>query len=167
MLIHFHDEKPITKYISQITQVFDSALDTLGYDKALVEVELSVVSPRTIKKLNREYRGTNRVTDILSFPNLLDPKKEGMQVIPTISLDKFPNDVNYETGKIMLGSMYLNFKQAKKQAKKFQTGKMREVVYLCLHSLLHLLGYDHMIESDKKVMREKEEEILEKNFISR
>ena len=167
MLIHFHDEQLIEPYMDKIAQVFDSTLVRLGFDESIVEVELSIVSPKVIKQLNSQYRATNKVTDILSFPNLLDPQKEGMQLLSTITKDQFANDINYETGMVMLGSMYLNFKQAKKQAKRYGTGLEREIVYLCLHSLLHLLGYDHMIESDKIVMRKVEEDILAANFITR
>lgn len=167
MLIHFHNETKIKEYMTKIEQVFDSAFDYLGFDANLVEVELNVVSPRQIKRINKEYRGVSKVTDILSFPTLLDPDKNGMQLLKSITKEQYPNDMNYETGKIMLGSMYLNFKQAKKQAKQYETGLTREVVYLCLHSLLHLIGYDHMVESDKKVMREVEESILAKNEITR
>lgn len=165
MVIHYSGEKKVKQYCQDIEKVFSDALMEQGFDPSIVEVDLMVVSPRMIKKINKEYRAINKVTDILSFPNLLDPKKTGMQVLPSLTKEEYKDDINYETGNIMLGSMYLNYHQAKKQSKLYGTTIQREVVYLCLHSLLHLIGYDHMIEADKKIMRQMEEKILEKNGI--
>ena len=167
MLIVYHNEKKLLPYKEKLQQVFDDALDYLGLDNTIVEVDLSLVSPREIKRLNAEYRGLNKTTDILSFPTLLAPNVEGVQLVQSITKEEYPHDINFETGNIMLGSMYLNFKQAVKQSKMYGTTLEREVVYLCLHSLLHLLGYDHMIESDKVIMRKVEEDVLSRNFVVR
>ena len=167
MLIVYHNEKQLLPYKEKLQQVFDDALTYLGFDHKIVEVDLSLVSPRQIKRLNAEYRGIKKSTDILSFPTLLAPNVEGMQLIESITKEEYPHDINFETGNIMLGSMYLNYKQAVKQSKMYGTTLEREVVYLCLHSLLHLLGYDHMIESDKTVMRKVEEDVLSRNFVIR
>ena len=110
-----------------------------------VEVDVNIIDDEQIHELNRMYRNVDRPTDVLSFaldedggePKLLDEK-----------------------GIHLLGDVLISAQTAKKQADEFGHGLTREIVYLAVHGFLHLLGYDHMVESDKRVMRNKEEEIL-------
>ena len=96
---------------------------------------------------------------------MLQPQVEGMQLIEKkLTKENYKLCINPETNNVVLGDLYICFPQMKKQAKEYGTGIEREFVYLCLHGLLHLLGYDHMTEDDKKVMREKEELILKNVF---
>ena len=107
-----------------------------------VEVSLSIVDKETIHKLNKDYRNVDRETDVLSFP--LD--EEG-----------FDNEGN---PLILLGDIVICLDVAEDQAANFGHSLEREIVYLICHSTLHLLGYDHIEEDDKKVMRSKEKEVM-------
>lgn len=107
-----------------------------------VEVSLSIVDKETIHKLNKDYRNVDRETDVLSFP--LD--EEG-----------FDNEGN---PLILLGDIVICLDVAEDQAANFGHSLEREIMYLICHSTLHLLGYDHIEEDDKKVMRLKEKEVM-------
>ena len=106
------------------------------------EVSLSIVDRQTIHKLNKDYRNVDRETDVLSFP--LD--EEG-----------FDNEGN---PLILLGDIVICLDVAENQAADFGHSLEREIMYLICHSTLHLLGYDHIEEDDKKVMRSKEKEVM-------
>ena len=94
-------------------------------------------------RLNSEYRGIDRVTDVLSFPQF------------AALVDEVP-----EVGEICLGDVVICKDKAEAQAEEFGHSFERELVYLFVHSVLHLLGYDHEEENDKKIMRQREEEIM-------
>lgn len=107
-----------------------------------VEVSLSIVDKDQIHELNKTYRGVDRPTDVLSFP--LD--EEGF--------DQDGNPI------LLLGDIVICLDVAKDQAEDFGHSLEREIMYLICHSTLHLLGYDHIEEDDKKEMRSKEKEIM-------
>lgn len=116
------------------------------------EVSVSFVSNNEIKKLNRIYRNINRTTDVLSFPLMVNRKDES----------------NDDTGIVMLGDIVISLETAIKQANMYAHSLEREIGFLTVHSMLHLLGYDHeKSKLDERIMREKEESILEKLGISR
>jgi len=165
MKINFSKHKIDKTLIERVQKVFDYAIDYLNIPCKELEVNIAVVNSFTIKKMNRQFRNVNKVTDILSFPFLLQPNVGGMQLIEE-KLDKknYLMFVNPESNNVVLGDLYVCFRKMKQQAKEYGTGIEREFTYLCLHGLLHLLGYDHMTEEDKKVMREKEEDILKNVF---
>lgn len=122
-------------------------------------VGLTICDNEYIKELNSEYRGKDSATDVLSFP-ILDAKSAGKVIYSDI--DKDP-----ETGELMLGDIVISYERAKEQAEEYGHSVEREVCYLSIHSMLHLVGYDHEIPSDKTLMREKEESILTKLNINR
>lgn len=109
-----------------------------------VEVSLSIVDKDEIHILNRDYRDVDRPTDVLSFP--MD--EEG-----------FDNEGNPI---LLLGDIVICLDVARDQAADFGHSLEREIMYLICHSTLHLLGYDHIEEADKKEMRSKEKEIMKK-----
>ena len=165
MKINLSKNKVGENLINNLQRVFDYAIDFLKIDCKDLEVNVAFVGRLKIKKINREFRNVNKVTDIISFPFLLQPQVEGMQLIEKkLTKENYKLCINPETNNVVLGDLYICFPQMKKQAKEYGTGIEREFVYLCLHGLLHLLGYDHMTEDDKKVMREKEELILKNVF---
>lgn len=105
-----------------------------------------------VRTVNREYRGVDRATDVLSFPfNELVP---GAFLAGDCERDP-------ETGRILLGDMMLSLERCAAQGEEFGHGFERELRYLCVHSTLHLLGYDHVDEGEmKKQMRSREKEIM-------
>ena len=105
-------------------------------------VDVTLVSDADIRELNRLHRGIDKVTDVLSFP--------------------MPIETDRETGRVFLGDIILSKKRAKKQAEEYGHSLERELAYLTVHGVLHLLGYDHKTEEEKLLMREKEEYIMER-----
>ncbi len=113
-----------------------------GLDPSCVEISLSVVSKDEIRELNRDFRDTDRVTDVLSFPQYESPEEIGNGEVT------------------VLGDVVICDLVARQQAEMYGHSYEREFVYLFVHSVLHLLGYDHMDAADKKEMRSKEEEVM-------
>ena len=134
---------------------YKKAEEILKINNFSLEVNIAFVSPKKIKELNSNFRNVNKVTDVLSFPQL-----DNIDLF-NITKEKYPMDYNMETGNVMLGDIYICVKKVKKQSKEYQTTLQREMSYMSVHGLLHLLGYDHIEEDDKKAMRIKEEEILD------
>ena len=111
------------------------------------EVEVTFVDDETIKEYNNEYRDIDKSTDVLSFPL----GENGVY------------DINPATNRKMLGDIVISVEHAIAQGELFGHGLRREIAYLTVHSMLHLLGYDHVDEGiEKAIMREKEEAILSK-----
>lgn len=147
-------------HLSSIQRVFVKAQEVLSLPDN-IEVNIAVVSKLKIKHLNAKFRNTNKVTDVLSFPNLLPYDQVGMGlIVDKLSVENYPQDTNPLTGNLILGDIYICLSRVRKQGRMFGHGFERELSYLSLHGLLHLLGYDHMTPEDKKVMRKIEEKIL-------
>lgn len=114
---------------------------------APAEVEVSLVNDEQIKELNLQFRKIDDSTDVLSFPLGVEGNY----------------DVNPETGAKMLGDIVISVEHAYAQAALYGHGLEREIAFLTVHSMLHLLGYDHVNGGlEQTIMREKEESILEK-----
>ena len=113
-----------------------------------VEVSVLFTDDAGIRKINSETRNIDKETDVLSFPQYETD-------VPGV----IQKDNGYPL--LVLGDVVLNLQRAEAQAQEYGHAFEREVGYLCVHSLLHLLGYDHMQEKDKQIMRKKEEEILQ------
>ncbi len=103
------------------------------------EISISFVNNEEIRELNRLYRNVDRETDVLSFP-----MEEGL----------------VQTN--MLGDIVISLEKALEQSVEYGHSLKREVIYLIVHSMLHLLGYDHMTEEEKRAMREREKEIMKR-----
>lgn len=120
------------------------------------QVSLVVTDNAGIRELNRECRGIDRETDVLSFPNL-DFEKEGV----------FEIDENYEadyfdpeSGELILGDIMISVDKCLEQAQSYGHSVKREFAFLVAHSMFHLCGYDHMEEAEAKVMEQKQEAVL-------
>lgn len=125
-----------------------------------LSAEIIVTDEAEIRRLNAEARGIDAVTDVLSFPSLDGIRGKALKKA------NFPFEVD-EDGNIFLGSIVICEKRAREQAEEYGHSYMRELHYLAVHGLWHLLGYDHMTEEDKPEMRAKEEKILSKLGITR
>ena len=122
------------------------------------EVDVSVTSDRGIHQINLDMRQVDRPTDVLSFPMFsLEPGQ-----LPG------PEDADPATGLIPLGDMMLSMERVQAQAKEYGHSNRRELAYLVVHSVLHLLGYDHLDEGPEKArMRAREEAIMAELGIAR
>ena len=117
-----------------------------------------------IREINNDTRNIDRETDVLSFPML---EYEENKVFKDIYLD-YEFDATYKDGdNLVLGDIVLSLEKALEQSKEYNHSFKRECSYLVVHSVLHLLGYDHMNEEEKTIMRKREEEILSKLDIRR
>ncbi|MCI1244983.1 MAG: rRNA maturation RNase YbeY [Bacilli bacterium] len=124
-----------------------AAFDLLGV-KTNYEIDVSLVDDETIHRINRDYRKVDKVTDVISF---------------AFNDDKNPNDqINDPAVERILGEILICLPQAKRQANEIGNGLERELSFLFVHGLLHLLGYDHMKKEDEDVMFSLQERILER-----
>ena len=140
-----------------IRKVIRTALAAEGVDFPC-EVDVRVTSDAGIHEINLEMRGVDRPTDVLSFPafDLRPGELPGEE------------DADVATGLVPLGDMCLSLERVQVQAKEYGHSNRRELAYLVVHSVLHLLGYDHMDEGPMKAqMREREEAILSQLGIGR
>lgn len=120
------------------------------------EVNVMFADNEQIRGINREQRDIDRATDVLSFP-FLDAKNGDITV----------SDEDFYDGYLSLGDIVISLERAKEQAEEYGHSFEREVGFLTCHSMLHLLGYDHIDEADRVIMRKKEEEILKKLKLTR
>lgn len=125
------------------------------------EIMLSFLTEEQIKTVNKNSREIDSVTDVLSFPYLENIKNK------KINIEDYKTDINPFSKNLMLGEINICEKRAKEQAETFLHSYKRECAYLALHGFLHLLGFDHLNENDKKEMRKAEEEILNSVNIKR
>ena len=150
-------------FINKITEVCDFALKEEGVEIDY-QISLLFVDNEEIKEINNETRNIDRETDVLSFP-MLD-FEEG-KVYKDMYIG-YEFDETFKDGdELILGDMVLSLEKALGQSEEYGHSYEREVSYLVVHSILHLLGYDHMIEEEKVIMRKREEEILNKLDIRR
>ena len=110
------------------------------------EININITNNKEIRELNKQYRGIDKETDVLSFP---------MYTVEELKSQNFP-------GEMILGDIVISIEKAEAQAKDYGHGKDRELAFLTVHSVLHLLGYDHETLDDEAVMIRKQEEILSK-----
>ena len=115
-------------------------------------ISVMLTDEEGIHRVNREFRGVDRETDVLSFPlNELTPG----------AFDPEDCERDWETGVVMLGDMMISIPACEKQGEEFGHGFEREIQYLTVHSVLHLLGYDHVDEGEqKRQMRAREKAIM-------
>ena len=123
-----------------------------------------LVDNDAIKEMNKEYRNIDKETDVLSFPMI--SYEEG-RVFRDEYLNHQFGPEYYDGEALLLGDVVLSMEKANEQALEFGHSLKREACYLTIHSILHLLGYDHMTDMDKQRMREAEERILHALDISR
>jgi probable rRNA maturation factor len=128
-----------------------------------VEVSLLLVNNEEIRQLNRDYRGKDKATDVLSFPMLeLDPLDESSY---HETLEQY---VDPGTGELVLGDIVISVEKAIEQAKEYGHSIQRELAFLMVHGLLHLLGYDHeKDEENEQAMFKRQEDILQSLKLSR
>ena len=121
-----------------------------------LEVAIDFVSAEEIKRLNKETRNIDKVTDVLSYP--------AFEIKAGDALDLASDEVAFlktEKGCVHFGDMALCLEQCKKQAKEYGVSVKSEIKKLVVHSMLHLMGYDHIKDADFEIMNKKEQEIAE------
>ena len=155
VMVYFTDDRDTGRVSYAMKRLIRRAVvATLQYEGFENEVQVSVTftDDEGIRELNRQYRQIDRATDVLSFP-LID--FEGGEEPPT------------DEAEVMLGDIVLSLERAQAQAEEFGHSMEREVAFLTVHSMLHLLGYDHVnSEEEDAQMRRRQREVLEKMGLS-
>lgn len=126
-------------------------------------VNLLLTDNEGIRAYNREYRGLDRETDVLSFPNITFERPGDFSPVEACEADYFDPD----SGELILGDIILSADRVFAQAEEYGHSVLREFAFLTAHSMFHLCGYDHMEEDEAAVMEQKQEAVLERLGIVR
>lgn len=119
-------------------------------------INLILTDNENIRTYNKEYRQIDKVTDVLSFPNLYFEKAGDFCEAEKNEADFF----NPDSGELMLGDIVISIDKAKEQAKEYGHSEIREFAFLIAHSMFHLCGYDHMTDAEAADMEKKQEDVL-------
>ena len=146
----------VINYKELAEKVIVKALD---YEECPYECEVNVIltNNQGIHEINMECREIDRPTDVLSFPMVEYDNPGSFDTIE----EEQPECFHPETGELMLGDIIISLDKVKEQAENYGHSPMREYAFLLAHSMLHLMGYDHMVEEEEKIMFKKQEEILQ------
>ena len=138
-----------------VKKVLDKCFEEEGLLDSKLIMTITFTTPEEIRKINKEYRQVDRPTDVLSFPMF-----EKDELDEKIKNGDFP----YED---VLGDVIISIEKVREQAEEYGHSFERELSYMLVHGFYHLMGYDHIEEEDKKIMRPKEEKILNELKITR
>ncbi len=166
-MIYMDDRQSLMLINEDLEKTIKEIIDyALKEEQVEIPYEVSVifVDNNAIREINMDTRGIDSATDVLSFP-MLD--YEGKKVFKECYTDYHFSQIDLDDGNLVLGDIVLSLERAKEQCVEFGHSITREICYLIIHSILHLLGYDHMEDDDKEIMRSREEEILSKFNIGR
>ena len=153
--IIYQDIEENKEYEATIKKVVEKCFEEEGISASKLCLTITLTTPENIKKINKEYRNIDKETDVLSFPMF-----EKQELDEIIANKKF----EYED---VLGDIVISIARVEEQAKEYGHSFERELSYMVVHGFYHVMGYDHMNEEEKKVMREKEENVLNKLDIKR
>ncbi len=164
MILNFENETDINltfSYEEVCEKVCLAVLDYEEFSKDVL-VELTITDNEGIHEINLSQRNIDRPTDVLSFPMIDFSDIESYQDIYDDNECLDP-----ETGLVFLGCIVISVDKIKEQAEEYGHSELREFAFLVCHSMLHLLGYDHMTEDEEKEMFAKQKEVMEIVGISR
>ena len=139
-------EAPISDYVFRNMKKVIRETVAEQYPDHRFELNLTICDNQYIREINREYRNIDKETDVLSFPMM---------------------DFDTPEITVMLGDIIISYEKAVSQAEEYCHSIKRELCFLCCHSALHLLGYDHETEDERTEMEQKQKEILERLNIKR
>ncbi len=138
-----------------LKRVVEAALDAENCPYEC-EVEILITDNEGIREINRENRGIDAPTDVLSFPMADYPAPGDFS-----RLEEDPDCFHPETGELLLGDIVISQDKVQEQAALYGHGEERELAFLAAHSMFHLMGYDHMEDGERLVMEEKQEKLLQ------
>jgi probable rRNA maturation factor len=142
--IEFLDVEENNEYLGLIEKVVEKCFEAENLSKKNLYMNIILTTPANIRKANNEYRKIDKETDVLSFPMF---EKDEIEKIDGMH-------------KEALGDCIISLERVSEQAIEYGHSFERELSYMVVHSFYHLMGYDHMNDTEKKVMREKEEFVL-------
>ena len=148
-------EKGQEDWESIVKKVLNKCFEEEGLLDSKLIITITFTTPEEIRKINKKYRKIDKATDVLSFPMFEKAELD----------EKIKNkDFLYED---VLGDIIISIEKVKEQAEEYGHSFERELSYMVVHGFYHLMGYDHIEEEDKKIMRPKEEKVLEQLNITR
>ena len=153
--INYNNIEENEEYNKIINTVVKKCFEEEGLDNIKIYINIILTNPDEIKRINKEYRNIDKETDVLSFPMFQKEEIEGL-------IKKKENIVTD-----ILGDVVISIPRVYEQAEEYNHSFERELSYMVVHGFYHLMGYDHMEEEEKKIMRQKEENVLQKLNITR
>ena len=155
--IEYEAEKRLDLPYEEI--INDMVLASLDYEECPYEAEVNVIlaDNEAIQEINREQRGIDAPTDVLSFPMVDYDRPSDFSHVEQAVEDYF----NPETGELMLGDIVVSVDKVEEQADRYGHSRTRELAFLVAHRMLHLFGYDHMEDGEREQMEERQRRILE------
>ena len=153
--LEYLDLEENSKYEEIIKKVVQQCFKEENMEDSKLYISITLTTPEHIHEINKQYRNVDRATDVLSFP--MFEKEE-------IDNKIAKHDFEHED---VLGDIVISIEQVEKQAKEYVHSFEREFAYMLVHGFYHLMGYDHIEEADKKIMRPKEEKVLTELKIER
>ena len=153
--LEYLDLEENKKYEDIVKRVVEQCFKEEKLENSKLYISITLTTPEHIHEINKQYRNVDRATDVLSFP--MFEKKEIDEKIKN-------NDFEHED---VLGDIVISIEKVEEQAKEYGHSFEREFAYLLVHGFYHLMGYDHIEDDDKVIMRKKEEIVLNKLGITR
>lgn len=144
-----------------IRQVIEAALD---YEKCPYDITVNVVltDNESIHEINKTYRDIDRPTDVLSFPMVSYETPGDFSAV-----EEDPDNFDPDSGELMLGDIMISMDKVYEQAESYGHSRKRELGFLIAHSMLHLFGYDHMVDEERIDMEKRQSDILESINLTR
>lgn len=146
--IMYQDVEEKKEYEEIAKKVLTQCFKEENLENSKLYITITLTTPKNIQEINKEYRNIDKATDVLSFP--MFEKDELDQKIKE-------NDFEHED---VLGDIIISIEKVEEQAKEYEHSFERELSYMLVHGFYHLMGYDHIEEKDKIIMRPKEEKVL-------
>ena len=153
--IIYEDVEPNEEYEKTIKKVLEECYKTENLTNSKLIITITLTTPEKIRQINNEYRQIDKATDVLSFPMF-----EKTELDEKIKKQEFLHED-------VLGDIIISVQKVEEQAKEYGHSFEREISYMVVHGFYHLMGYDHIEEKDKIIMRPKEENVLSKLGITR
>lgn len=153
--LEYLDLEENKEYEEIIKKVVEQCFKEENLENSKLYISITLTTPEHIHEINKQYRNVDRATDVLSFP--MFEKSE---------LDEKIKKQDFEHEDV-LGDIVISIEKVKEQAQEYGHSFERELAYMVVHGFYHLMGYDHIKEEDKVIMRPKEEKVLNKLGITR
>lgn len=151
----YKDVEPNETFKEIIEIVINKCFSVEKLDNLKLYISVTLTTPQEIRKINNEFRKIDKETDVLSFPMF---EKNEIDSIVDCGKNEVPETI---------GDVIISVERVEQQAKEYGHSFERELAYMVVHGFYHLMGYDHMNDNDKKVMRKKEENVLNMLNINR
>lgn len=167
MTVYFDSETGDTPDFDYKTDLTRVVKEVCVQEKCPYEAEVSITftDDMHIRKLNRDFRKTDRATDVLSFPEVDFDTPADFKILEDPV--RRSGCIDPENGEIIFGDIVISLERAREQAEEYGHSLRREVCFLTAHSMLHLFGYDHMEDEERKIMEDKQRHVLRALGITR